>query len=80
MIYRIFARGQCCKVARMQGNRMKPFCELAWFRFLSRRRRVWTLAPRFSVGKEAGMSPQPRRGVANGEIVIKISFMRLTWS
>ena len=37
----------------------------------------WLLAPRFSVGKEARIAFQPRRGDAKGEIVIKISFMRL---
>jgi hypothetical protein len=39
----------------------------------------WSLAPRFSVGKEARIAFQPRRGDAKGEIVIKISFMRLPW-
>jgi hypothetical protein len=39
-----------------------------------------SLAPRFSVGKEARVAFQPRRGDAKDEIVIKISFMRLPCS
>ena len=36
-----------------------------------------SLAPRFSVGMDVRIAFQLRRGDAKGEIVIKISFMRL---
>ena len=37
-----------------------------------------SIAPRFSVGKKAGIAFQPRRGDAKGEIVFSISFMLCT--
>jgi hypothetical protein len=56
---------------------MNPFCWPDRFRFQSRRRRNggWPRASAWGNGQ--AIACQPRRGGANGEFVVKITFMRL---